>query len=91
MVVAAASNFAMGAVLTFAIPLLTLLLIVAYGFHQRKPPASRSHRSLFPSEGLPQHAHDAKLLAAMSGQARAEVAQRSDEGSPLIERPIGGR
>lgn len=91
MVVATASNFSMGAILTFVIPILTLLVAVGYGFHQRKPPASRSPRALFPSEGLPQRAYDLKLLSAMSSRARADVARRSDEGSPLTERPIGGR
>lgn len=89
--VLATSGFATGAILTFAIPIATLLLAVAYGFHQRKPPVNRSRRSLFPSEGLPQHAHDLKLLSAMSEEARKDVHDRAMEGTPGLERPVGGR
>lgn len=88
--VAVVSNYSMGAILTFAIPIGTLLLAVAIGFHQRKP-ISRGGRSLFPSSGLPQHTTDLKLLAAMTPEARRAVVERAEEGSAFTERPLGGR
>ncbi len=91
MLFAVSSTFATGAVLTFAIPIGTFVLAIAYAFHQRKPPAQRSRRSLFPSEGLPQRVHDLQILAAMSRRARAEITERADTGTPLVERPLGGR
>ncbi|MHB1710716.1 MAG: hypothetical protein ACYCV7_04840 [Acidimicrobiales bacterium] len=91
MVVATAGNLSMGAVLTFVVPILTLMAVVGYGYHQRKPPAARSPRGLFPFEGLPEHTYDLERLSAMSGRARAEVARRPDDGSPLSERPTDTR
>ncbi len=89
--VAVVGNYSMGAILTFAIPIGTLLLAVAIGFHQRKPVARRGGRSLFPTSGLPQHTTDLKILAAMTPEARQSVADRSNEGTVFIERPFGGR
>lgn len=90
MLIGTVTAYSTGAILTFAIPIGTLMLAIGYGFYQRKPPERRSRRSLFPAAGLPQRAHDLKLLEAMKPEEREALARLSHEGTPASERYVGG-
>lgn len=91
MLIGTVTAYSTGAILTFAIPIATLLLAITYGFYQRKPPTRRSRRSLFPGEGLPQRSHDLKLLAAMRAEDREGIVKHATDGVPGRDRQLGGR
>jgi hypothetical protein len=88
--VAAVGNFSQAAVLTFAIPIGTLVLAIGIAFYQRKPLPNHRRAQLFPLSAIPQRSYDLALLAALNERDRQQLKTDQAETQPGAERPIGG-
>lgn len=87
---ASAGNFSQAAILTFAIPIATLVVAIAIGYYQRKPLPDTRRAPLFPLSAIPQRLYDLTLLAPLPEHRREQLKREHEDTQPGGERPVGG-
>jgi hypothetical protein len=89
-IVAAVGNYSQAAILTFAIPIATLVLAVVLGFYNRKPLPDTRRVPLFPLSAIPQRQYDLALLSALNERDRQQLVSDHVDAQAGAERPVGG-
>ena len=83
-------NYSMAAILTFVIPIATLVVSIGLGFYLRKPIPDSRRVPLFPLKAIPQRTYDLALLAALHERDRRALTKLEEELQGGAERPVGG-